>query len=214
MRLKEESIPVDKKGQPDLSRYTDSVEYYAELYEKFIASLHGSWPWVTQETSLPWSSRVHATWGLVAKGSAAVPYALKLLGRPEPDAREDAAAILGAVGKDESVVTEILARLRGETDTTARDSLILTLGALRSRRAIPTLAVLIRDDTAEGDTRWTAVESLGKIVRRRFLQQSSPIEAAKDWLRKHDTSVAQRAGSSKPRGGVSVACRAQLARGR
>lgn len=189
MPLKEDSIPVDERGQPDLSRYTDSPEYYAELYEKFLASLRGEWPWVTEETSLPWSSRVNATWGLIAKGSAAVPYALKLLVHSEPDAREDGAAILGAVGKDERIVTEVLGRLSAETDMTARDSLIMTLGELRSRRAVPALAVIIRDETADGDTRWTAVESLGKIVRRRFLKQSSPIEAAIDWLNKHDSKV-------------------------
>src|SRR5262245_37184843 len=99
MPLKEDNIPVDHRGQPDLSRYTDSVEYYVDLHEKFLASLRGEWPWVTQETSLPWSSRVHAIWGLIAKGSAAVPYALKLLAHAEPDAREDGAEILGAVGK-------------------------------------------------------------------------------------------------------------------
>src|SRR5215831_15287615 len=116
MPLKEESYPVGKRGQPDLSRYTDSVEYYAELYEKFLASLQGAWPWVTQETKLPWSSRVHGMWGLIAKGGAAVPYALKLLDHAEPDAREDGAAILGAVGKDESVIAGILKRLKAETD--------------------------------------------------------------------------------------------------
>jgi hypothetical protein len=190
MPLKEDSIPVDSRGQPELARYTDTVEYYAELYEKFLASLRGEWPWVTQETSLPWSSRVHATWGLIAKGSAAVPYALKLLDHAEADAREDGAAILGAVGKDDSVVQEILRRLSAETDLVARASLIAALGDMRTRRAIPALAGIIRDEATDGDERWTAVESLGKIVRRRFLKQSSPIEVALDWLKKHENDVA------------------------
>jgi hypothetical protein len=190
MPLKEDSVPVDKRGQPDLSQYTDSVEYYVELYEKFLASLQGAWPWVTQETRLPWSSRVHATWGLIAKGSAAVPYALKLLDHAEADAREDGAMILGAVGKEESVVTEILGRLSAEADLVARGSLIEALGGLRSHRAIPALATIIRDEAADGDERWTAVESLGQIVRRRFLKQGRPIEAAIDWLKKHEPNVA------------------------
>jgi hypothetical protein len=189
MPIKEDSIPVDKRGQADLSRYNDSIEYYVEMYERFITSLHGGWPWAIYETSLPWNSRVHATWGLIAKGAAAVPFALKLLEYAEPDAREDGATILGAIGKDESVVTELLVRLSVETDTTTRDSLISALGELRNRRAIPTLAVIIRDETADGDTRWTAVESLGKIVRRRFLKQMSPIEAAIDWLNKYDSKI-------------------------
>jgi hypothetical protein len=190
MPLKEDSYPVDKRGQPDPSRYTDSVEYYAELYEKFLASLQGAWPWVTQETRLPWSSRVHGMWGLIAKGGEAVPYALKLLGRPEPDAREDGAAILGAVGKDESVIAGILGRLKAETDLVARASLIAALGNLRSRRGIPALAAIIRDEAADGDERWTAVESLGKIVRHRFLKQSNPIEAAMVWLQRHEADIA------------------------
>jgi hypothetical protein len=190
MPLEEDSIPVDKQGQPDLSHYTDSVDYYIELYEKFLASLRGEWRWVTQETRLPWSSRVHGMWGLIAKGGAAVPYALKLLDHAEPDAREDGAAILGAVGKDESVVTQILGRLSAETDLVARGSLISALGELRSRRAIPALAAIIRDEAADGDERWTAVESLGKIARRRFFKQSDPIEAAVVWLKKHASGIA------------------------
>jgi hypothetical protein len=184
MPLKEDSYPVDKIGRPDLSHYTDSVEYYAELYRKFLASLQGAWPWVTHETTLPWKSRVHAIWGLIAKGCDAVPFALELLRHHEPDAREDGAEILGEVGKDEAVVGEVLARMTAEPDLVARDALIAALGALRSRQAIPALANIIRDQTQDGDTRWTAVESLGKTVRRRFLERTDPIQAAVDWLEK------------------------------
>jgi len=189
MPLKEDSIPVDKQGKPDLSCYTDSVDYYIELYEKFLASLRGDWPWVTQETKLPWSSRVNGMWGLIAKGGAAVPYALKLLDHAEPDAREDGAGILAEVAKDDSVVTDVLGRLTAETDLVVRGALIAALGALRSHRAIPALSAIIRDHAAGGDEKWTAVESLGKIVRRRFLKQSSPIEAAIDWLKKHENNA-------------------------
>ena len=69
----------------------------------------------------------------------------------------------------------------------ARDSLILALGQLRNRKAIPTLRAIICNTQEDGDTRWTAIESLGKIVRRRFLSQSDPEQAAKDWLAKHAT---------------------------
>jgi HEAT repeat protein len=189
MSLKEDNIPVDKKGQPDLSRYTDSVEYYAEMYEKFISSLDGNWPWVTQETNLPFRTRVHATWGLISKGAAAIPYSLKMLQHSKPDVREDGSSILGSVGKSDSVVRNIIAALRAERDTTARDSMISALGELHNRLAIPILAEIIRDDSEDGDTRWTAVESIGKIVRKRFLAQSNPIEAAIDWLRKHDPNA-------------------------
>ena len=185
MPLKEESIPVDERGQPDLSHYTDSVEYYAEMYGKFLASLRGEWPWNSEDRHLPWNSRVHSTWGLIAKGPGSISFAIQMLRHREPEAREDGAAILGAIGKDESVVSSILASLTTESDTGARDSLILALGGLRSRSAIPALASIIRDATVDGDTRFTAAESLGKIVRRRFLKQPHPIAAAIEWLDKH-----------------------------
>ena len=71
---------------------------------------------------------------------------------------------------------------RAETDEEARDSLIQALGGLRNRAAIPALAALIEDEDADGDTRWTAVESLGRIVRRRFLDKPDPVAAARDWI--------------------------------
>jgi hypothetical protein len=44
--------------------------------------------------------RVHAVWGLIARGTAAVDYAQRLKQRDdEADAREDGAAILAAVGQ-------------------------------------------------------------------------------------------------------------------
>jgi len=73
-------------------------------------------------------------------------------------------------------------RLAAETDVEARDSLIQALGGLRNRAAIPALAALIEDEDADSDTRWTAVESLGRIVRRRFLDKSDPVAAARDWI--------------------------------
>jgi hypothetical protein len=63
--------------------------------------------------------------------------------------------------------------------------MILTLGRLKSRKAIPALASIIRDDAQNHDTRWTAVESLGTIVRRRFIDSEDPIAAALTWVAKH-----------------------------
>jgi hypothetical protein len=45
---------------------------------------------------------------------------------------------------------------------------------------------LIRNDNTDNDTRWTAVESLGRIVRRRFHKQAQPVQAALEWLAKHE----------------------------
>ena len=56
---------------------------------------------------------------------------------------------------------------------------------MKNRAAIPALAALIKDESTDGDTRWTAVESLGRIVRKRFLAQPEPVAAAVTWLNRH-----------------------------
>lgn len=188
MRLKEDSYPVDASGRPDLCYYKDSLDYYIQMYEQHLGALQGT-KGAGYEIDLSFSRRVHATWGLIAKGVVAAPYALRLLRHSEPAGREDGAAILSELGKDDSVVDKLLDTLRAETDTTARDSLILAVGRLKSRKAIPVLAAIIRDETADGDTRWTAVESLGIIVRKRFLKQKDPVQAAIAWIDSHPEAV-------------------------
>ena len=76
-------------------------------------------------------------------------------------------------------------RIYGAADLDAIVELI-QLGPFRSRVAIPVLADLIRNETTDKDTQWTAVESLGRIVRRRFLNQAQPVQAALEWLDKHE----------------------------
>jgi hypothetical protein len=44
---------------------------------------------------------------------------------------------------------------------------------------------MIRSEETDGDTRFTAVESLGRLARRSFDRQEQPIEAALAWLDKH-----------------------------
>ena len=100
----------------------------------------------------------------------------------KPAAREDGAGILAEIGKGEGVVQSVLEALAAETDVEARDSLIQALGGLRNRAAIPALAALIEDEDADGDTRWTAVDSLGRIVRRHFLDEPDPVAAARAWI--------------------------------
>lgn len=189
MSLKEDKYPVDKRGasrgRPDLRCYTDSLAYYSKMYEQFLDTLEGRKQGIGYEPDLAFKRRVHAMWGLIAKGVEAIAYALTLLGRPEAEAREDAAAILETVGKENAVVDELLKSLNSETDITAKDSLVIAVGRLKSRKAIPSLAKIIRDQVEDRDTRWTAVESLGLIVRRRFLDQKEPIQSAIDWLAKH-----------------------------
>jgi hypothetical protein len=185
MSFKEDKYPVDKQGRPDLRCYTDSLAYYCNMYEQCLDTLEGRKQGIGYEPNLAFKRRVHAMWGLIAKGVEAIPYALTLLGRPEAEAREDAAAILEMVGKENVVVDEVLRTLTTEMDTTVKDSLIITVGRFKSRKAIPLLAKIIRDQVEDPDTRWTAVESLGLFVRRRFLDQKEPIQSAIDWLAKH-----------------------------
>jgi HEAT repeat protein len=181
--LKEDRYLLDARGRPDLKRYVDPLEYYVRMYMQHLDSQSAS-ARRPKDAVLEYRRRVHATWGLIAKGAAAVPFALELLGRREPDAREDGAAILGELGRDEAIVDLLRARVGTEQDLTARDALIGALGELKSRRGIPALAAVIRNPEIDGDTRHTAVESLGRIVRKRFLKEADPIQSAIDWLQK------------------------------
>lgn len=106
-----------------------------------------------------------------ARGRDSLPYLMLMLKSREADSREDAGGALSWLGKDDDgVVAELLAGLGSETEHQPRDSIVLTLGALKNRAAIPALAGLIRSKDTDGDTRRCAVESLGKIVRKRFRQ--------------------------------------------
>jgi HEAT repeat protein len=93
---------------------------------------------------------------------------------------------LGAVGKDEAVVETLVSSLEGEADTTARDSLIVALGELRNRKAVPALASIVKNIDDDGETRHLAACSLGRIVRKRFGKQADPIAAAIEWLDRHE----------------------------
>jgi hypothetical protein len=133
MALKEARYPVDERGRPDLRFYTDSLEYYTQMYEQHLGALQGK-TGPGYEIELAFSRGVHGMWGLIAKGAAAASYALNLLGRPVPEAREDGATILAELGKNQAVVHKLIETLNSESDITARDSIILALGRLKNRR--------------------------------------------------------------------------------
>ena len=183
-RLKEDNISTDKRGRPDLSQYKDSPEYYVNLYEQYLDSLRTRSPNV-QEAQLAYRQRVHAIWGLIANGAKSIPFASQMIKSSNAESREDGAAILAEIGNIPEALQIVLEALTLETDVSARDSLILALGAMKNRSAIPTLAKFIRDENTDEDTRWTAVESLGRIVHRQFLRQKEPIQVAIAWLDKH-----------------------------
>jgi len=179
LTLKENNIPVDATGKPDLSGYVDTAAYYAAMHDQALKAARVA----GYDARLEFARRVHGTWGLIARGAESVPYALAMLASKESDAREDGAAVLAEVGKDSGVVEHLLSALASEVDSEARDSIIQAVGRMKSPAAIPALAALIQDESTDGDTRWMAVESLGRIVRKRFLAQPQPVSAALEWLR-------------------------------
>jgi HEAT repeat protein len=132
-----------------------------------------------------WDRRVEATWGLIRLGEGGAPFAIEMLASGNPDIREDGAGILAEIGRDERAVDALLAALGKETHDQPRDGLIAALGRMKSQRAIPYLAQLIRSAETDGDTRWEAVLALGQIVRRRFDRQPDPERAAIAWLDEH-----------------------------
>lgn len=176
--MKENEFPTDEKGKPDLRYYDEPPAYYAAMHAQAMRDSRNR----EADSKQAFARRVHGCWGLIAKGQDSIPFALDMLASGNPDAREDGAAILAEVGRNETVVTRLLAALDGEADTQARDSIVQALGGLRNKMAIPALAAMIEDDNTDGDTRWMAVESLGKVVRRRFLAQPDPVAAALDWI--------------------------------
>ena len=108
-----DEIPMDASGKPDLCYFVKPLEHYVQVYE-------GAWKDHEAARKLKWSGepddpnlltikklvdlgfrkRVHATWGLIAKRSEAIPYALSMLKSPIPDIREDGRGILEALRKE------------------------------------------------------------------------------------------------------------------
>jgi HEAT repeats len=166
MGAEEDRIPIDPSGRPDLSYYTQSAEYYAAMHARAIA------PGGT------FAERTHDSWGLIAKGNPRAGDASECEARCARRRRGDPCR--DRQGRRCSAIRT--GGTSGRDSVQARDSLIQALGGLRNRAAIPALAALIEDEDADGDTRWTAVESLGRIVRRHFLDKPDPVAAARAWI--------------------------------
>jgi len=97
-RLRESLYPVDRSGRPDLRYYTAPLTHYVAMYEAWLEGLRPVSDRRADGHRL-FALRVHATWGLIARGTAAMDYARGLLRHEEADAREDGAAILAALGQ-------------------------------------------------------------------------------------------------------------------
>ena len=148
------------------------------------------------DMSLIYACRVHAQWGLIYAAEKAIPFALDMLKSPVAEAREDGAGILAAIGTNENAVDSLVKAFWDEYQATQGcnagtvplevvDGIVVALGNLKNRKAIPALATVLRNPDADGDTKSIAVDSLGKIVRRRFDKKPEPLQAALEWLSKN-----------------------------
>ncbi len=189
-----EEVETDERGCPKVSALTKPPEYYIRLYEQGFQLTkelpvakpgHPGWDWYTRQISNAYNNRVVATWGMIARGVKSLPYALTMMKSGQPDIREDGAGVLMALGKQPGVVEELLNALGRETETQARDAIIIALGEIKDKRAIPALARIIRQPGVDGDTQWTAIESLGSVVHRKFTDKPNVVEAALEWLSSH-----------------------------
>ena len=95
---REALYPVDPAGRPDLRYYTAPLAHYVGMYEAYLDARRKGGERLRDGRRL-FALRVHAVWGLVARGTAAMDYARGLLRHDEADAREDGAAILAALGE-------------------------------------------------------------------------------------------------------------------
>lgn len=189
-------IPTTEKRTPMPDYFDKPAAYYAEMLNSAIA-LYDARPRPAQgDVELIYPCQVAATWGLIFRGKDSIPFALDLLKSPVAEGRETAAAVLAEVGRDESVVTELLLAFdaecaktnNGETgaDTLETlDSMLCAFGRMKAKRTIQSVANVLANPNADGDTRHLAAESLGRIVGRRFDKRAEPIAEALAWLAKH-----------------------------
>jgi hypothetical protein len=177
--LPEDRIPTDKNGKPDLSYYTQPLEHYVGMYNASF-NVH------SKESSrgqhdLAWRQRVHATWGLLAKGPEALPFLLTLIRHQNPDARETGVYLLGELRSDDTIGGRLRDCLKNEDDLVVKSAVIEALGKLRYRPAIPAIASIVLNTNLDIDTRWNATDSLARIVGQDF---SGPdrLQKAERWL--------------------------------
>lgn len=139
--------------------------------------------------SVAYNRIVNSGWGLIARGPASIPYAVKLVRSSDRDHREAATNVFCGLRNPErlpEIVSEIVAALESEDDRLVIDCLLGALGHLRSREAVPILARFILHSTEDHDTRFEAAMSLGKIVNVRFDKKGDDaVQQACSWLLGH-----------------------------
>jgi len=125
--------------------------------------------------------RVLASWGLSVRARDALPFALDMLRSPNAEIRADATSVLTHVKDDPAAVSALLAMLEEERELEALDATLVALAQVRPPEAVPHLARLVRDESLDEDTRFTAAQSLGTIVGKRF-RGDRTLEDALAWL--------------------------------
>jgi len=190
-------IPATENRTPDLSYLTESAQFYYDLICDSAPYLKDKPRAITWEEKLmagKASCRMaEASWGLIARGAEAIPFAIRLIRSKDRDEKEMGANVFCGLQMGErvpEVLRHIFAALENETDRLVIDSLIGALGQLKSREAIPVLAKFIRNKKEDGDTRWEAAVVLGKIVHKRFDKDGqNAIESATAWLNKNENTA-------------------------
>jgi HEAT repeats len=182
MYFKEDRYPLASDGKPDLSYFTDTLEYYVEMYETFARSINRKLD--ISEAEKEFNRRCHAVSGLIAHGAAAIPYALKMLSNGESEVRQDGADVLEELGQRRHVVEHLVTALVNETNAEALSTLIAALGRLRARQVLPALARILSSREDDRELQWNAAEAVGRIVRRSFMRRPDPVKAALEWLEK------------------------------
>jgi hypothetical protein len=168
---------------PRRSRFQKTAgEYYREYIESWAAfqAALTSRTGPRYQTALLYDRALLALWGLRARREDSLPYAFELLASDDPDHRQTGASLMGTARGNQRVLTALLRALMDETDETAYDAILMALGDLRSAEAIPALAAVVRDETADPGHRHIAAVSLCKVFGRPVGRD--PIATAMGWL--------------------------------
>jgi HEAT repeat protein len=121
--------------------------------------------------------RVAAVWGLIARAGDALPFALEMLRSRNPEIRADATSVLERLQRNREAIPELIRVVETETELEPLDAAVGALERLRAREALPALTHLLRDESRDGDTRFGAAHTVGKIVGAR-LRRGHEIEDA------------------------------------
>src|SRR5438874_13617712 len=107
------------------------------MYEAFACSLNRRMD--IAEATTEHCRRCYAVYGLIARGTAAIPYALGMLANKEAEIRQDGSDVLGELGRHPHVVDHLVTALENETNQETIETLVAALGRLRAKKALPVL---------------------------------------------------------------------------